>query len=237
MIEDSLFWIFFLILFVSAYATAELAGRIRRRRNPLRLLYAVTALAVSVGLWLSSPSISGFGTAVFHISNGVALILGALIALFPPLLFIPLLLPIVLSLLFHQPLKPLFPEKEPVLGTLEFLPSENSQLKLIWDNGEEETLILLQGEKAALLVMSCKARPAFFFLKDRYIVLGVGSLPVSPGEISDSDSTSFLALDKRPDEAERFYHVHYPAQRFMIPGFFEAWHFSVRDGEIAVQRK
>jgi hypothetical protein len=237
MIEDSGFWIFFTILFLSAYLTSEAAGRYRRSQEPKRLLFAAGALLASVGLWWSGGDLPSSVSDVIHLSNGAALLLGMGIGFIPPLVLIPFLMPLILSLFMEQPLKPLVPDDETELGTLKFLPSEGDDMTMVWEDDKAETLVKLRGDKAALYIMSCRTRPAFFFLRDRYIVLGIGTEALLPGYLNEYDEMTFYGLIDIPGDMGVFYDVHYPAPRFVEPGYFDGWSYSVRNGEIRIRRK
>lgn len=237
MIEDPRFWIFIIVLLLSAYLSSEAIGYFRKRREPRRLLFLAGSLLASAGLWWSGAGLPSLGSDVFHLSNGAALVLGILIGVFPVLVIVPIALPFLLSFIVEQPLKPLVCGNEWELGALSFLPSEGEELTMIWTDDEAETLVRLTGEKAALYIMSCRARPAFFFMRDRYIVLGVGTEAVSPVDLKGYDETKYHSLNDIPGKIGRYFEVHYPALRFAEPGYFDGLSYSVSDGEIRIRRQ
>ena len=237
MIEDSRFWIFCIILFLSAYLSSEILGRLFKRHGRLRFLYIAGALASSVGLWLSASRPLPFLPDVLHLSNGIAIGLGVLIGVHPFFLALPLIAPIFLTFMLNYPLQSFLPEKEPDLGVLSFLPSEGDRLSMVWDDGEKESLINLNGDQAALIVMSCESRPAFFFLKDMHLVLGVATEPLLSGEFTGVEEGKSHIFQSHPEWADRYYDIHYPAPRFVDPDYFGAWSYKIQNGGLKLERR
>ncbi len=238
MLDNAFFWLYFTILFSTAFLVRGVLSFFRKRGLRGALVYAVLALASLSIFWLLLKDLSFSSSVNLWIFLLSACIPGGLAALYSPLLLLVPAAALGVSVFWQIPIGDIRSSSEQHLGQLVFYPAQEGSIYFEWTDRVGFHSDKLEGDRLAVIIEKEELPEYLFFLDSSVTVLGFTTSGGDLFPLPDQVNPTFSALEKDGQKSSRSLKIlkkKYPGLIFQRPGFFNTYTYTLSgSGEVLI---